>query len=124
MASMSGPHYLANKGSTGNVTGAAMGINPDAEEVAVQFVVEAVGATPTVTWKVQGSLDGSNWVDAAYITPASATPAVAAKTLTAVGVDIIFLDNPHVRQYKFLRLVVTANTNVTYRCELYLTDLE
>lgn len=124
MASMSGPHYLANKGSTGNVTSAAMGINPDAEEIAVQFVVEAVGATPTVTWKVQGSLDGSNWVDVSYITPSSGTPAATEKTLTAVGVDIIFLDQPATRQYKSLRLVVTANTNVTFRCELYLTDLE
>lgn len=124
MASMSGPHYLANKGSTGNVTSAALLANPDAEEMAVQFVVEAAGATPTVTWKVQGSLDGVNYVDVSYITPATSVAAVAAKTLTAVGVDIIFLDQPATRQYKFLRLVVSANTNITYRCELYLTDLE
>lgn len=124
MAALSGPYELAPKGSTGNNTHAALAINPDSEEIAVQFVVEAVGATPTVTWKVQGTLDGTNWVDISYITPSVGTGAVAGRVVTAVGVDIIFMERPAERQYKSLRLVTSANTNVTYRCELYLTDLE
>lgn len=116
-------HVLAAKASTGNNTHAGVECGGVYDQVAVQFVVEAVGATPTVTWKVQGSADGLNWYDMIYITDASDTPAVAAEVDTVVGASIHFLANAPSRKYDWFRLVTSANTNVTYRGELYtITD--
>src|SRR4051812_41087001 len=96
-----GKHALASTGSTGNATHSAVEIKRgDSHVAAVQFVVEAVGATPTVTWKAQGSLDGTNWYDLAYITDASGTEAVTTRTATAVGAQVNFLSRATERQYK------------------------
>lgn len=116
----SDPVSLAPAGSTGNNTHAARIAGDDYDGLAVQFVIEAVGGTPTVTFKVQGSLDNANWYDLGYITDASDTISVTALTKTAVGAYIIFLSNPLARNYRYFRLVTSANTNVTYRGEMYL----
>lgn len=109
---------LAPAGSTGNVTGAAVGC-ADASRVAVQLVVEAVGGTPTVTWKAQGSHDGVNWYDVFYLTDASDTATAATRTATAVGAQTLWLDrNGGSRFYAWYRIVTSANTNVTFRAEL------
>lgn len=122
-----GPHELAPTGSTGNATHDPLHIGSDYMALGMLFIVEAVGATPTVTWKVQGSISGdgaqaAEWFDIAYITDATDTLAVTTRTATAVGHQINFLANPSARKYKFIRLVTSANTNVTYRAEAYLID--
>jgi hypothetical protein len=115
-------HTLAPVGSTGTTAGlpanSGLKVNAGDLSVAFLFTVEAVGATPTITYKFQGSDDGSNWFDVNYITDASDTPATAARTRTTQGQDIAWLSQSGVRQYNFYRVVVTANTNVTYRAEL------
>jgi hypothetical protein len=113
-----GTSLLAPAASTGNVTGTGYDADPAASGHAFQFVVEAIGATPTVTWKIQGSWNNSNWFDLLYVTDASDTAATTARINTVVGADIIFLSNPVARQYKYYRVVTTANTNVTFRCEV------
>lgn len=110
---------MAPTGTTGNNTHSAVVPNRGYEGLAFQFEIEAVGATPTVTFKVQGSLDGTNYYDLGYITDASDTIATAALTKTSVAAYIIFLSNPLARSYKYFRLVTTANTNVTYSAKLY-----
>lgn len=89
------------------------------DQIAVQFVVEAVGATPTVTWKVQGSVDGTNWYDTMYLTDSTNVAAATARTATAVGAQIQWLSATTDRTYTQFRVVTSANTNVTYRAELY-----
>lgn len=118
-------NLLAPVGSTGNQTHPSVWLGQAYEAVVMQFVVEAVGATPTVTWKVQASVDGqdisdgsSAWFDVAYITDASDTVAVTARTRTTVGKDVQFLSNPVARRYQKYRLVTSANTNVTYHGEI------
>lgn len=109
---------LASAGSTGNNTHAS--VRTDAmETMAFQFVVEAIGATPTVTYKFQGSTDNVNFYDVAYVTDATDTVATTTRTVTAVGATIAFLSNPVARRYNFYRCVTSANTNVTYRAEIY-----
>lgn len=118
-----GKRQLAATGSTGNATGTAVEVFPgEGDQVAAQLVVEAVGATPTITWKMQGSNDNSNWYDWSYVTDASDTAATAARTTTAVGAQIQWLSLAHVRQYRFHRIVTSANTNVTYRAELWVEN--
>lgn len=114
-----GTGALAATGSTGNNTHAAVECGSSNAQIAAEFIVEAVGATPTVTWKVQGSHDGTNFYDWNYITDSSDTAATTALTSTAVGRKTIFLANPGARMYRFARLVTSANTNVTYSANLY-----
>lgn len=109
----------APAGTTGNNTGNSIRL-PDYLTLAAQFVVEVAGATPTVTWKFQGSIDGTNWYDLAYVTDASDTISAATRTATAVGAQVNFADLANTsRKYKFVRCVTTANTNITYRAEIY-----
>lgn len=111
---------LAPTGSTGNVTGAAVAMADDQYPViAFQFVVEAVGATPTVTFKFQGTLDGTNWYDLGYITDASDTISQATQVRTTVGASVEYVSNPVARRFNSFRVVTTLNTNVTYRAEAY-----
>lgn len=117
----SAPGVLAPTGSASGVTHAAYKVNPEAASLAVQFVVEAVGGTPTVTYKVQGSPDNVNWYDWLYVTDITDTGAVATRAATAVGAQIEWLSNAVVRTYQYVRVVTSANTNVTYRAELYET---
>jgi hypothetical protein len=112
---------LAPAGSTGNNTHAGVGVGAAMDKVAVQFVVEAIGATPTVTWKVQGTLDGVTWNDLFYVTPSTNTAASTAIVATTVSTIPIWLDQAGAeRFYSQLRLVTSANTNVTYRAEMYI----
>jgi len=129
MASYNGPIAVAPKGSTGNQTHASVPMPAEADHAAFQFVVEAVGATPTVTWKIQGSLDdpsvsdaNSAWFDIAYNTEANDTLAVATRSATAVGKQVNFKRRNQAHFFRKVRLVTTANTNVTYRCELITLD--
>lgn len=113
-----------DSGRTGNATSAGAEIDtpPGGAPVALLFVVEAVGATPTVTYKWQGSLDNSTWEDVPYILSSSATEAVAARVRTTTGPDTLFLALPTARFYRYYRCVVSANTNVTYRALLATPD--
>lgn len=110
---------LAPTGSTGNNTHTAVLMPQDYEGLALEFEVTAIGATPTVTYKYQGSMDGVNFYDLAYITDANDTVAVATRTATTVSKQIAFLSNPLARNYRYIRLVTSANTNVTYRAEAW-----
>lgn len=113
---------LAAAGSVGNNTHTSVPVRSagvSGSPVAFQFVVEAAGATPTITFKFQGSLDGVNWYDIPYVTDASGAEAVAGRTVTAVGTYVNFLSNPATRGFAFYRCVTSANTNITYRAEVY-----
>lgn len=119
MAFFSEINYLAPKGTTGNVLGSAVQGIPDYYAAGFQFVVEAAGATPTITFTVQGSLDNITWSDITYLPAGSDTASVAPQTVTAVGTTVFFLDDPSgARFYKYWRLNPTANTNITFRCEM------
>jgi len=74
-------------------------------------ITTTVGATPTATVNIQGSLDGVNWFNVPYRTPASDTSANAALTITTATTTVVYIDPKFVR---YLRVVVSANTNVTF----------
>ena len=115
-------YTLAATASTGNNTHTAVTASGVREngQVGFQFVVEAAGATPTVTFKYQGSLDGLTWTDVPYVTGNGNTSATATQTVTAVGTTVNFLDvNSGARMFTQFRCVTSANTNITYRAEMY-----
>lgn len=115
---------LSPTGSTGNNTHTAVQMpGPGLRTVAFQFVIEAVGATPAVTWKIQGSLDGVGYMDIPYVTNTSDTTTanpITESAPTAGFRRVLWLANPLARQFRYFRLVTSANTNVTYRGELYI----
>lgn len=122
MATRIGPIFLAATGSTGTPTSAALAVGAEIDKLGVEGIVEAIGATPTITWKIQCSIDNAaNWFDAPYVTPASDALSQVPITRTTVGADQLWIDLTN-RQITHVRLVVTANTNVTFRVEAYLTD--
>jgi hypothetical protein len=124
---MSGISYvsLAATGTTGNNTHAGVRLPDDACRVAFSLIVEAIGSTPTVTWKVQVSLDGmdvtdanSTWVDLLYLTATTNdSPVTSTIPVTTVTRSSVFLDDVGSRFFRKARLVTSLNTNVTYRGE-------
>lgn len=119
----------APEGSTGNNTHPGVEIEPsiDLAGLLLSFIVEVVGATPTVTYKWQVSADDPStitdanavWTDLNYILHGDTTEAVVAATRarTAVGSDTVvpFLGAKARQLFRRIRLVTSANTNVQYR---------
>lgn len=126
-ATLVGPLPLAPTGTTGNNTHTGINVNPPDGSTIFNFIVEAVGGTPTVTFKIQGCVDAPTvtdanvtWFDIPYFPANSDTLATATQTVTATGKTTFFLDIASgSRLFTRFRLVTTANTNVTYRCEAF-----
>lgn len=82
-------------------------------------ITSTVGATPTVTVNIQGSVDGTNFYNVAYSLVATPeTVAVAAITITT-AVTTTYLLRPN-HAWRFVKLVYSANTNVTLTATAYL----
>lgn len=125
MASFVGPIQAAAVGSTGNNNHTGVQAGPENDSVAVDFNVEAIGATPTVTFELQGSLDTTNgvdgnWFSVALISPISDTLAVSA-VVTTVTHNLYFVKQVggHERFLAWYRVKTTANTNVTYSARVW-----
>lgn len=81
-------------------------------------LTSVVGATPTVTVDIKGSVDGENWYNIAYALVATPeTITVAAITVTTAVTTTYLLAVGHV--WRFLKLVYSANTNVTLTAVAY-----
>lgn len=106
-------------GQTG--TGASQNVidRGDVLDTALLEVITTVGATPSLTFDIQGSCDGTNFFNVAYATaaaPETATVATPAAITTATTTRFIMRkDQP----WRFLRLNITANVNVTVSANLY-----
>jgi hypothetical protein len=115
---------LAPVGSTGNNSHAPVNVHQALEKLCVEFVVESIGATPTVTLKLQGTQNdvanpaSSDWEDIAIVF-ASNDAVVTTRAVTAVGRYLSFVSLAKLRFFKKVRLVTSANTNVTYSANLH-----
>ena len=79
---------------------------------AAVVITSTVGATPTVTVNIVGSVDGTNFYNVPYALVATPeTLAVAALTITTATTTTYLLRPNHA--WRFLKLVLSANTNVT-----------
>lgn len=81
-------------------------------------ITSTVGATPTVTVNIQGSVDGSAWFNIPYslvATPRtfvlSAITITSAVTTTYLLQELVF--------WRYAKLVYSANTNVTLTATAY-----
>lgn len=114
---------LAAVGTVANTTHPSVALDELEGKVQVEVEITAVGATPTVTYKVQGSFDNptvpdadSDWADL-ELDPLDNTAAAASFTKTAVGVYQYAIPEQDVPSK--IRLVSSAILNVTYEAEVY-----
>ena len=81
-------------------------------------IVSTVGATPTVTVNIRGSVDGTTFFNVPYSSLGAITGdwSTAALTITTAttGLYTLMPGSPWV----FLKLVMSANTNVTLTSDL------
>ena len=85
---------------------------PNPTGTALLTIVTTVGATPTVTVAIEGSVDGSDWFSVAYATTAAPeTVAVTTFAITTATTTRMILRPNH--PWRYLRLTYSANTNVT-----------
>lgn len=83
-------------------------------------VTSVVGATPTVTVNIQGSNDGTNFYNIPYALVATPqTETLAAITITTAVTTTYLLRNT-AQSWRYLKLVYSANTNVTLTATAYL----
>lgn len=119
----------AASGSTGNNTHSAIKCGP-ARGLALALVVENGGATPTISWKVQGTLANNDvtdanatWFDVLLLPAASDTVAaiplvIPSPTAVTGFVSAVWIAQGQIRFLPRIRVVTSANTNVTYRVEM------
>jgi hypothetical protein len=117
---------LAATGSTSNNTdGPVSVIQAATGPIALEFIIEVAGSTPTITFNLQGSYTKAaataQWVTLALL-PAGSDTIVTTATKTAVGSYVYFVAQQHSRCYPFYRSVTSSNTNVTYRSNLQVAE--
>ncbi len=83
-----------------------------------------LSTTPTVTWKAQGSFDGSNWYDVPYITDGTAVETQATVTRTTAGSVVHWIALAPGRFFPNLRIVTTTTvaSQLTYNAAAYTTN--
>lgn len=82
-------------------------------------ITSTVGATPTVTVNIQGSVDGTNFFNAPYSLVATPRTFVVSAITITTAVTTTYLLQENI-PYRFLKLVYSANTNVTLTATAYL----
>ena len=86
--------------------------------VATLKIVSTVGGSPTVTVNIQGSVDGTNFFNVPYSTTAApSTWVLTALTITTAVTSHYYLQPNY--GWRYLKLVMSANTNVTLTSDLY-----
>src|SRR5438105_13070779 len=97
------PAVLAPGASTGNNSHTQIGVAPHVDRLGVEFVVEVAGATPTVTFKLQGTFvtapTSTDWFDL-FVIPSDSDTGTITKVVTAVGRYGTFLSQGQTRFIK------------------------
>jgi hypothetical protein len=84
-------------------------------------VINASGATPTCTYLIETSVDGTVWINATYAD--ISTPTVDVTTtfvLTTSTVATKIIKQP--AQWRFIRVTTSANTNITNTIDFLYDD--
>lgn len=88
------------------------------DRIALVKITTAIGATPTCTYALEGSADGTNWFPAPYADSASPeTMSVATFVITTATTAYKFLRINH--PWRFFRITYSANTNVTNTADIW-----
>lgn len=82
-------------------------------------ITSAIGATPTVTVNIQGSVNGVQWFNVPYALVATPRTFVLTAITITTAVTTSYLLQENI-PYRFLKLVYSANTNVTLTVDAFL----
>lgn len=77
-----------------------------------------VGATPTVTITIEGSMDGTNWYAIPYATAAAPGTITGANLVLTAAATTYYILQPNM-PWRYVRLTYSANTNVTTTADVY-----
>lgn len=84
-------------------------------------IITTIGATPTCTYLVEGSANGTDWAPAPIADPATPeTVSVATFAITTATTTLKYLRPNH--PWRFLRITFSANTNVTNTVDVWTFD--
>lgn len=84
-------------------------------------IITAVGSTPTCTYQIEVSTDGTNWVNATWAdisTPTVDSTATFAITTAAINTKIV----KQPTFWRYCRVTMSANTNVTNTIDFLYDD--
>jgi len=108
---------------TGNFTSTAALRTSDSDyQVGGAIVItSAIGATPTVTVNIQGSVDNVTWSNIPYALIATPTTFVTTALTITTSVTTIYLLSAPVQPnpYVYVKLALSANTNVSLTAAYY-----
>jgi hypothetical protein len=84
-------------------------------------IITAAGATPTCTYQIEVSANGTDWVNATWAdvsTPATTSTATFAITTSTIATKIVYQPT----FWRFVRVTMSANTNVTNTIDFLYDD--
>lgn len=82
-------------------------------------ITSTIGATPTVTVNIQGSVNGVQWFNVPYALVATPRTFVLTAITITTAVTTSYLLQELI-PFQYLKLVMSANTNVTLTSDAYL----
>lgn len=82
-------------------------------------ITSTIGATPTVTVNIQGSVDGATWFNVPYSLVATPRTFVLTAITITTAVTTTYLLQELI-PFRYLKLALSANTNVTLTADAYL----
>jgi hypothetical protein len=103
---------------TGNGQSTNIADRGGARGPALLRITTTVGASPTCTYAIEGSADGTNWFNIAYAdsaTPTTVAVATFAITTATTVYKLLQVDQP----WRYVRLTYSANTNVTNTADVW-----
>jgi len=103
---------------TGNGDSTNTAFRGSRERPGAVVITSAIGATPTVTVNIQGSIDGTSFYNIPYTLVGSPETVLYAAIVITTAVTTNYL--LPARQWRYLKLVYSANTNVTLTVDAYL----
>lgn len=114
-----GPNVVSlSAAQTGNGQSTNVADRGNSVGPALLTITTTVGATPTCTYAVEGSADGTDWFNVAFADAATPeTPSVATFAITTATTVRKILRPNH--PWRELRLTYSANTNVTNTATLH-----
>jgi len=92
----------------------------DSNDVALLKITTTIGATPTCTYAIEGSADGTNWFNIAYADSATPTTISVATFVITTATTVYKIIQPNV-PVRFLRVTYSVNTNVTNTADIWVT---
>jgi hypothetical protein len=117
MAQLTAPGNLQTaQTGTGDSTNTILDV--DVSRPSAIRITSAIGATPTVTVNIQGSIDGTTFYNIPYALVATPSTFVVAAITITTAVTTFYLLQP-TQSWNYVKLVLSANTNVTLTSDYF-----